>query len=57
MSAPQKTHMVTVAGYTAKFEISYQKMCDFFVSFKPFGIGLSTLSGVMIVAGVGRKNG
>ncbi|MFB2588948.1 virulence factor TspB C-terminal domain-related protein [Acinetobacter sp. c1-l78] len=49
--------MVTVAGYTAKFEISYQKMCDFFVSFKPFGIGLSTLSGVMIVAGVGRKNG
>ena len=38
-------------------ELNYQPLCDFMTKLRPFVVGMGYVSGAMIVAGVGRKNG
>lgn len=38
-------------------ELNYQPLCDFMTKLRPFVVGFSYVSGALIIAGVGRKNG
>lgn len=54
---PPKKFTLSAMGLTKELEISYQQYCDFFIAFKPFSIPLSTFGAILIIAGVGRKDG
>lgn len=48
---PPKQISIEVLGQTYTEQMSYQPLCDFFSSLKPFIIGLGYLSGAFIIAG------
>lgn len=52
---PAETHTISLMGVSVNFKIKYDQYCDFMVKFKPFAIGLASISAVLIIAG--RKHG
>lgn len=53
---PPKQVSITVAGYSVQLEWSFELWCATFTKLKPFLVGLSGISSVLIITGV-RKNG
>lgn len=54
---PPKKFSISALGVTKELEISYQQYCDFFIAFRPFSTPLATFGAILIIAGVGRKDG
>lgn len=53
---PPKQITISAGGRTISLNWSYQQWCDSFIDLKPYLIGLSSISSVLIITGV-RKNG